>query len=438
MLKSLNLVLSLFFSLSLLNTGITQAGNRPSRNIKNLFVKNQILVQFEDYVTYDEKAEIHRKCGNLSFRKSYRNRFHLVTIEDGEIRRTINLYLKNSKVKYAEPNYIVQAYLSPNDRAFKFQWNLSQINCEKAWDISTGQGIVVAIVDTGVNPNGFDSFGMNVIDGRNFVRFSKDKNSFDDNGHGTHVAGTVAQATNNRRGVAGVAFDATILSVKVLNRYGIGSTRSVINGIAWAAENGAHIINLSLGSSERSDIMEKTVKEAYDKGIVIVAAAGNESGSVGFPAAFEPVIAVGSVRFDKSLSFFSNFGPEIDVVAPGGDMNVDQNSDGRLDGILQETFTIGFFTRNFNWRLSQLQGTSQASPHVAGVAALILEKNPMFTPDEVREAIFRTAKDLGEPGRDDTFGWGLIDAAAALAPLPTLTPTPEPSVTPTPDPTPLP
>ncbi|MGR3178289.1 MAG: S8 family peptidase [Candidatus Anammoxibacter sp.] len=435
--KSLNLFLFIFVSLSLLNTEIAQAGNSPIKSIKDLFIKNQILVKFKDYVPYDEKARIHKRCGSMSYMESYRNSFHLVTIKDGEVEKTINLYSENSAVKYAEPNYIVQAYLLPNDEDFKFQWNLSQINCEKAWDISTGQGIVVAIIDTGVNPNGFDGFGMNVINGRNFS-FFRSGGAFDDNGHGTHVAGTVAQATNNSTGVAGIAFDASILPVKVLNRFGFGDTRALIDGIEWAAENGAHIINLSLGSDERSDILKETIKEVYDSGVVFVAAAGNESGSVGFPAAFETVIAVGSVRFDKSLSFFSNFGPEIDVVAPGGDKTVDQNSDGRPDGILQETFTRGFFRffGDFNWDLIQLQGTSQASPHVAGVAALILAKNPMFTPDEVRNAIFRTAEDLGEPGKDDTFGWGLIDAAAALGPLPL--PTPEPTVTPTPDSAPLP
>ncbi|MGR3218603.1 MAG: S8 family peptidase [Candidatus Anammoxibacter sp.] len=405
-----------------------------SKNIRGLFVKNQVLVKFKDYVNYDDKIRIHKRCGSMSFRESYNNRFHIVTVKDGEVEKTINLYSENFEVKYAEPNYIVQAYLVPNDENFKFQWNLSQINCEEAWDISTGQGVVVAIVDTGVNPDGFDNFGMNVINGHNFVRFGRKNNSSDDNGHGTHVAGTVAQSTNNSTGVAGVAFDATILSVKVLNRFGVGNTGAVIDGIEWAVDNGAHVINLSLGSSERSNILEETIKDADDKGIVIVAAAGNASGSVGFPAVFETVIAVGSVRFDEDLSFFSNFGPEIDIVAPGGDMSIDQNADGRPDGILQETFTRSFFTgrRNFNWDLIQFQGTSQSSPHVAGVAALILAKNPMFTPDEVRNAIFSTAKDLGAPGKDDIFGWGLIDAAAALSPLPT------PTVTPTPSPTPLP
>lgn len=421
MIRFFSLALIFGISLNFLNTRITYADNMSTSDIKDKYVQNQILVKFKDNVTEEDMVQIHRKYGVKSFRKSYGDHYHIVTIRDGEVEKMVNLYSKIPQVKFAEPNYILRAYLAPNDEFFKFQWHLSQINCEKAWDISTGQGVVVAIIDTGVNPNGFDSFGGRIIQGRDFV--NGDGDSSDDNGHGTHVAGTVAQATNNGTGVAGVAFDSTILAVKVLGRFGFGNTDAVIDGIRWAADaGGANIINLSLGGPEGSNILEDTINEIHDKGIVIVAAAGNESGSVGFPAAYEKVIAVGSVRFDETLSFFSNSGPEIDVVAPGGDMNIDQNNDGFLDGVLQETFSRGFFRNrnNFDWDFFFFQGTSQASPHVAGVAALILSKNPTFTPDEVLDAITSTAKDLGQPGKDNTFGWGLIDAAAALSPMPAI------------------
>lgn len=421
MIRFFSLALIFGISLNFLNTRITYADNMSTSDIKDKYVQNQILVKFKDNVTEEDMVQIHRKYGVKSFRKSYGDHYHIVTIRDGEVEKMVNLYSKIPQVKFAEPNYILRAYLAPNDEFFKFQWHLSQINCEKAWDISTGQGVVVAIIDTGVNPNGFDSFGGRIIQGRDFV--NGDGDSSDDNGHGTHVAGTVAQATNNGTGVAGVAFDSTILAVKVLGRFGFGNTDAVIDGIRWAADaGGANIINLSLGGPEGSNILEDTINEIHDKGIVIVAAAGNESGPVGFPAAYEKVIAVGSVRFDETLSFFSNSGPEIDVVAPGGDMNIDQNNDGFPDGVLQETFSRGFFRNrnNFDWDFFFFQGTSQASPHVAGVAALILSKNPTFTPDEVLDAITSTAKDLGQPGKDNTFGWGLIDAAAALSPMPAI------------------
>lgn len=408
------LVLVFSVSLSFLNTENIHASNKSIKDIKGEFVKNQILVRFNDDIMQEDGVQIHGKFGAMSFRKSYGNRYHIVTIRDDEVEKMINVYLKSPNVKYAEPNYILKAFFTPDDEFSEFQWNLSQINCERAWDISTGQGVVVAVLDTGVNEDGFDSFSGRVIQGRDF--FNRDDDSSDDNGHGTHVAGTVAQATNNGIGVAGVAFDTTILALKVLGRFGRGNTDAVIDGIRWAADNGAQIINLSFGGPDKSDILEETINDIYDIGIVFVAAAGNGSGPVAFPAAYESVIAVGSVRFDETLSFFSSFGKEIDVVAPGGDLSVDQNSDGFADGILQETFRKGFFRRNkFTWDIIQLQGTTQASPHVAGVAALILEKNPAFTPDEVRNAINSTAKDLGKPGKDNKFGWGLIDAAAALS-----------------------
>lgn len=438
------LVLGISVSFSSLNI-IKHADAGSKRSITGEYVKNQIIVKFKENVTDDNKTGVHASLNAISFRKSYGDHFHVVTIKDGDVKKMIDLYSKNPFVKYAEPNYILRAYFMPNDEFFPIQWHLSQINCEKAWDISTGSGVKVAVVDTGVaivspvdNPLGSDGLGGRVIQGHDFVE--NDEDSSDDNGHGTHVAGTIAQETNNGIGVAGVAFDATIIAVKVLNKRGFGSTDAVIDGIRWAADNGADIINLSLGGSDSSIAMEDAVNEAHDKGVVVIAAAGNESGSVGFPAATESVIAVGSVRFDKTLSFFSNFGPEIDVVAPGGDTSVDQNGDDQPDGVLQETFTRGFL-RNRNkltWNYFFFQGTSQASPHVAGVAALILAKNPGFTPDEVRNVLVNTAEDLGKPGKDDIFGWGLIDALAALFPLPTPTSTPTPTLTPSTSPQPAP
>lgn len=414
--RTLKLVLIFISGLStyLLGGGIAMSDSLPKDKIKGEFVSDQILVKFRHGVSEDVKLEVHKRLAAISIRDSYRKRYQIVTVKDGDVERMISLYSNDPNVEYAEPNYILRAFFTPNDEFFSFQWHLSQINCEEAWEISTGNGVVVAVVDTGVNPNGFDSFGGRLIQGHDFA--NNDNDSSDDNGHGTHVAGTIAQETNNVTGVAGVAFDAVILAVKVLGRFGFGNTDAVVDGIRWAADNGAQIINLSLGGPESTKVMEEAINEAHNKGVIIVAAAGNESGPVSFPAALEPVIAVGSVRFDETLSFFSNFGDPLDVVAPGGDATVDQNNDGFGDGVLQETFKKGFFRNrnNFDWDYFFFQGTSQASPHVAGVAALLLSIKPSLTPDEVRSAIQSTAKDLGAEGKDSRFGWGLVDAHAAL------------------------
>ena len=438
MVKVFSLVFAFCLMVNLFNVNNLFAGNRLSEIIGNNFVPNEILVKFNDYVNEEECIGIHKSFGIKSFKESYKKLYHVVSVGDGNVKKMIKRYRRNSAVKFAEPNYYMKAYLAPNDELFEFQWHLSQINCEEAWDIATGEGITVAVIDTGVNPNGFDGFDGRVIQGKDFV--NGDNDSSDDNGHGTHVAGTIGQATNNSIGVAGVAFNSTIMSIKVLGRFGRGNTNSIIDGINWAADNGAQIINLSLGGPAGSSILEETINDLHSRGIVIIAAAGNSSGPVGFPAAYEPVIAVGSVRFDEELSSFSNFGPEIDVVAPGGDTTEDQNNDDMPDGVLQETFRKGFFrNRNkFFWNYTPFQGTSQASPHVAGVAAMLLEKDPTMTPDEVRTAMTSTAKDLGDPGKDDKFGWGLLDAAAALSPTPTPSPTPSPEASPTPETTPTP
>ncbi len=437
--KYLLIVLTAFLFTGLFTTGQAYSYDKPAKykSIKEAkkarFVEDEILVKFKAKVNESDEKRILKKLGALSAKASYGNRYHVVKVKSGNVPKMVKLFSENPNIEYAEPNYVVQAYFTPNDEIFPFQWHLKQINCEKAWDISTGKGVVVAVIDSGVSSGGSDGFNGNLIIGKNFIPFSRDPE--DENGHGTHVAGTIAQATDNGIGTAGVAFDATILAVKVLGRFGFGSSSGVTDGIRWAADNGAHIINMSLGGPDSSITMERAVNEAHNKGVVLIAAAGNESSSfIGFPAAYDNVIAVGSVRFDKKLSFFSNFGKKLDIVAPGGDTGIDQNGDDVPDGIIQETFQpVGFLRlRERIWDFFLFQGTSQASPHVAGVAALILEQNPEFTPETVRDALQFSAKDLGTPGKDLRFGWGLVDAFAALQPDATVMPTPAP--TPVPEP----
>lgn len=417
------LFLLIAVSLFVFNFKLVYANSYPGKDgktnsqskITGEYASNEIIVKFKKGCTDATRMQMVKTFGALSSRNSYGNHFNVITIKENEVQKMVKLFSSSPHVEYAEPNYVRRAYFTPNDEFFEKQWHMDQINCQKAWDISTGKGVTVAVIDTGVNPNGFDGFGNRLIQGRDFAQ--KDKDSTDQNGHGTHVAGTIAQATNNGTGVVGVAFDANILAVRVLNRYGFGNASNVVDGMRWAADNGAHIINLSLGGAESSLAEIAAINDIHAQGVVIIAAAGNASGPVSSPAILENVIAVGSVRFDKTLSFFSNFGPEIDVVAPGGDMSVDQNGDGLGDGVFQETFTAGgLLKRDIKFGYFGLIGTSQASPHVAGVAALLLAKDPLLTPDEVRDILRSTATDLGCPGRDNTYGYGLVNAYGALDP----------------------
>lgn len=333
---------------------------------------------------------------------------------------------QNPSIEYVEPNYVVHALGVPNDPLYQYQWHLDNdefggIEIEEAWELSTGLGATVAVIDTGLTTvsDGPDCVvgSYNTIDDTTTVA--------DGSGHGTHVANTVAEATNNGIGAAGVAYDACVMPVKVLGDDGSGSTADVADGIRYAVDNGADIINLSLGSSADSQTMVDAVAHAHSNGVTVIAAMGNDSSaSASYPAAYDDfVIAVGATSYDEELASYSNFGSSVDVVAPGGEMYTyrgpfqrenDENKDGYVDGVLQQT--VGDAGDSYYF----YQGTSMASPHVAGVAALVLAYgnaaggDGVTSPEEMRTALQSSADDLGATGRDDTFGHGIINAHQAL------------------------
>jgi subtilisin family serine protease len=268
-----------------------------------------------------------------------------------------------------------------------------------------------------VGGDGLDNDNNGFVDdvgGWDFI--NTDAHSNDDNSHGTHVAGTIAQTTNNGLGVAGVAFGTTIMPVKVLNAAGTGTLEGVAEGIRYAVDNGADVISLSLGGPS-SSTLQSAVAYAYNNGVVVFAASGN-GGTDGigdatcdYPAAYDDyVIAVGATQYDEARAPYSNYGSSLDIVAPGGNTGVDQNGDGYPDGVLQNTFGV----TPVDWGYWFYQGTSMATPHVSGVAALLLARDPTLTPTEIRDILQSTADDLGAAGRDNTFGWGLVNARAAL------------------------
>lgn len=350
----------------------------------------------------------------------------------------------NETVEYAEPNFVAVATdsprfapqtFTPNDPFFAFQWNLQVIQAPQAWDRSNGQGVIVAILDTGVAYETFDQFqqapdlvGAQFVNGFDFV--NNDAHANDDQGHGTHVAGTLAQATNNGQGVAGVAFGARVMPVKVLDSRGQGSYENIIQGIEFAVTSGAKVINLSLAGNSQSQALDEAIQQARSRGVTVVAAAGNTNGPVGYPAASGNTLAVGAVNFSLNRARYSNFGPQIDIVAPGGDNRVDENADGFGDGIVQQTFKAGEINQ---FKYLFFEGTSMATPHVSGVIALLLAKKPDLTPDQIKALLIQTVKDLGPQGFDNQFGHGLIQANNALIQLEGgVPPTP---VTPSPTPT---
>jgi subtilisin family serine protease len=300
---------------------------------------------------------------------------------------------RSRAVRYAEPQRRMHALeTSQPDPGRAQQWGLDAVGVGAAWSVSRGAGAVVAVVDTGVAPApdlaGRLLPGWNVIAGNDAAD--------DDNGHGTHVAGTIAEAEGNGVAESGIAPDASILPVKVLDATGSGSDSDVAAGIVWAADHGARIVNLSLGGSETSTVLADAVAYARHQGVLIVAAAGNDGGAVGVPARLAGVIAVGAVDSALVRAPFSAGGRALDLVAPGV-------------AILQQTLdgAGGFADR-------LLSGTSMASPHVAGVAALALAAGRATTATGLARLLARTALDLGPPGKDSAYGAGLVRADAAL------------------------
>jgi subtilisin family serine protease len=319
-------------------------------------------------------------------------------------------------VRWAEPRVAVHALGEVDDPYYVHQWNLQLLQAPTVWDRTDGSGVVVAVVDTGVAP-AWDAF-VNLLPGTDITGSAVD-GRVDTDGHGSHVAGIIAQGANNGVGIAGLAHGATILPVRVLVN-GSGTGDDVAAGIRYAVDEGADVINLSLGSFYPSAVIEEACAYAVDQGAVLVAASGNDGylNYVSYPAAYPTTLAVGATGSDDGIAPYSNGGSTLDLVAPGGDTSVDRDGDGYADGILAETTVDGIHGFHF------FQGTSMAAPHAAAAAALLLSAGA--EPAEVRELLTSTAVDLGAAGFDTDFGHGRIDVLAALDALDTGTPTEPP------------
>ncbi len=341
-------------------------------------------------------------------------------------------------VVWVEP--VVRMMPLSNDPHFELQWHLPALRVPEAWAWNRGAGATVAVVDTGVYRIG--ELGLEGADGiENLlpaVEYLPVETivlsdgatvdiAQDDVGHGTHVASTIAQRTDNGIGGAGIAPEATILPIRALGQYG-GSSTDISDAIRYATDHGAKVINLSLGSPVYSEAIAEACQYAADAGVVLVAASGNDGTHyVSYPAALDTTLAVGAVGPDGLVTDYSNGGPELDVVAPGGAF-YDFDRNGLYDGILAETWAIWYQVEGiddgvyiggyFN------MGTSMATATVSGVAALLVAEGA--TREEVMELLTTTAVDAGSPGWDSEHGFGIVDAAAALEAFAGPAPDPEP------------
>jgi serine protease len=306
----------------------------------------------------------------------------------------------------------------PNDPLYPKQWHLNQIGMPRAWKLAQGNGVIVAVLDTGVAYEDYGRFhelpdlkGLTFVDPYDFV--GNTPHADDDHGHGSHVTGTIAQATNNGIGVAGVALDVKIMPLKVLSGSGSGSVAGIADAIRYAADHDAKVINMSLGGAFPSRVLKKAVEYAHGKGVVVVCAAGNESRSkVGYPAAYPGAVAVSATQQDEGITFYSNYGKDIDIAAPGGNTTDGRGNRNNPDGgVLQNTIAIQDPSRDGYFAF---MGTSMASPHVAGVAALVVGEG-VTDPDMVEQILKDSArKPTNHQYSTEKYGAGIIDAPAAI------------------------
>lgn len=389
-----------------------------SQSVENV---SEVIVKFKNAVRAST-AELHGALGVAAVSRAQSGRFDVVRVPAGRnAAELMRDYLASGLVEYVEPNFPRSTTWAPDDEYYAYQWHFDQVNAEAAWDIQQGGSVdvIVAVLDSGVAYEDWEAYeqapdfaGTVFVPGWDFI--NNDAHPNDDYGHGTHVAGTIAQTTNNGVGVAGLAFGVSIMPVKVLDAAGSGTVATVADGIYYAVDNGAHVINLSLSGDDATVTEQAAIEYAISRGVTVVCAAGN-GGSTGpdqYPAAYATTIAVGAVRYDATRAWYSNTGDYIDIVAPGGDMGVDQNQDGQLDGVLQQAFPAGSPT-SFSYIYKQ--GTSMAAPHVSATVALMLSENRSLAPSDIRGVLVSTAMDLGLPQWDEEYGYGLLDVAAALS-----------------------
>lgn len=401
----------------------TPEPGRLSRRSGGGAAAGRLLVKFKPSLRVQTAEGVLRAYGLTGYRRVPEIGVVVVEIPAaGSTAEALAALRRNPDVEFAEPDYRCRIAATPNDEYFRLQYALANtgdildipgsprgqadadIHATAAWESAKGSpDVVIAILDSGVDLEHPDIMNKLVSAGRDFV--NDDASADDDHWHGTHVAGIAAAETNNRTGIAGVAWDCRVLPVKVVDANGEGFYSTLIEGIVWAADNGADVINLSVGGDEAADSLRDALEYAFDKGVVIVASAGNDGTGVLYPAAYDDyVLAVAATDYNDARQDWSNFGASIDVAAPGVD--------------ILSLVPVGYWGEG-SLPYGYATGTSQAAPHVAGFAALVRSAKPFLTPYEVMNVIRYTADDVNAAaakGVDDEAGYGRINMERALVP----------------------
>jgi serine protease len=437
------------------------------------FVPGEVLIRFRAGVDAGRQQSALRAIRAEVRRDNSRwigDTLHVINADITDPEHAAALLRAQPEVLYAHPNYVARNKSIPNDSSYSNQWHFAAINLPSAWDINPGgrSDVVVAVLDSGLttNPNtwqfriwdgrAFRLFGVpmakasdfehtRVMVGREFAfgwRWASQGETilFDADGHGTHVAGTIAQQTNNSQGFAGIAHQTTLLPLKVCwaywdlqlalgaegspgwapEEYSTCPTDAQVEALRYAADAGAKVINMSIGGSFPTPATRDALNYAVSKGAVVTIAAGNEAlegNPTSYPAAYaatiDGVIAVGAVNRQSRRSTYSNHGSYVELVAPGGEGSSSADSVWQM-GPSQTDLLFERLAPAFNrYQNYGIAGTSMAAPHVAGVAALLYSQG-ITKPAAIEAALKRFARDMGAPGRDNEFGAGLVDARASL------------------------
>ena len=376
---------------------------------------DSIIVQTSEKLLKVRRQElILNREGIKHFNKVNNNTFVLPVEENKSIEEQINELKKNDLFSVIEPNYKLsidkinskgysrvkkhtrnniennndEKELLPNDKDYNSQYYLKEINAPKAWNITTGNSLLVAVLDTGVDSKHPDLVGkVTAGSGSEYADLN------DEISHGTGIAGIIAANTNNSEGIAGVAWNTKILSIKITDEYGQSRVSDVIAALEEVYESGAKIVQISLSTNQYSEALKNAVEKAYERGILIVSTAGNTGiNEVRYPAGFSQVIGTGSVTKEREIEDYSTRGEHVSLVAPGTDI----------------------YTTSLNSDYENLSGTSFSAPQVAGAAALVWSINPNLTNEEVKNILLSSADDLGDTGKDDKFGFGILNTEKAL------------------------
>ena len=369
---------------------------------KASYVPDELIVKLKEEYTKEDLQTLDAKFKELGVigekkaynsDKEYLRNYYVLKFKPGtDLRKVKQEFDTSSLIEVSHPNYVLKVDDVPNDTYYPQQWNLKKIGMEEAWDITRGENVTIAVIDTGIDYNHPDFSGRNILKGPSYADCVSRASSklclvpgddpLDTQGHGTHVAGIIGAVANNARGVAGIAWDVDIMSIKTMGGR-TGEIVDVINAMQYAMENGARVINMSLTSDPGTPCtavpaMQATINDAISRNVVVVGAAGNEAvdptavGTMEFPPSCNGIIVVGATDASDRMWPKSNYGPRVDIAAPGSD-------------ILSLALRDGYKASS---------GTSMASPHVAAVAGLIVGANPNITPQEVKNCLVDNADSI--------------------------------------------